>query len=160
MSQKNSTKLAVPDDTVASANTHNTDIHNQEQRDAVPVVPSPATEGEAAKSTSQAGSTGTTQKKRRKKQYREMLVDASEVMPKPSFWPLLLAFSIAFTLFGLIWNAVFLFIGIALIVACIIGWTREKRDRSFKTAVPVSRNSKDTATTDAGAVEERDAATR
>ena len=147
--EKTTTKPAVPDDTVASAHTHD-NIDSQEQRDAVPVVPSP--DSQTTNSTPR-----TAGKKRRKKRYREVLVDASEVMPRPSFWPLLLAFSIAFTLFGLIWNAVFLFIGIALIIACIIGWTREKRDRTFKTAVPVPKNSADSA--DTATLEEKDAAT-
>ena len=127
------TKLSVPDDTVGSLNTPDAISMNEiEVSESGEIVP--ATEGRE----SAASST----KRRRKKKYREVFVDASEVMPRPSVWPIVLAFSIAVVLFGFIWNAIVLFIGVALIIVSIIGWSLEKRDRTYKTAVPVKSGTK------------------
>ena len=133
--QETPTKLSVPDDTVASTSMN--DIEVNERGEIV------SSAGETA-ITSNASASSTIRKKRRKR-YREVMVDASEVMPRPSIWPLVLAFSIAVLLFGLIWNAIVLFIGVALIIVSIIGWSLEKRDHTYKTAVPVNKSSaKDT----------------
>lgn len=124
---KTPTKLSVPDDAVGTTSMNELEVDER---------------GEIVPSTGEAPTTPSSTapgKKRRKKKYRELLVDASEVMPRPSIWPLVLAFSIAFTLFGLIWNAVILFIGIILIVGSIIGWSLEKREHTYKSAVPVKK---------------------
>lgn len=55
------------------------------------------------------------------------LVSAEEVMPRPSLWPLGLAFSLAFVLFGVITGPIVLGIGIALLVISGVGWALERR---------------------------------
>lgn len=67
-------------------------------------------------------------KKRKKRRFRERLVYESEISPKPSFWPIALAFSVAMLLFGLIYNVYFLVIGAILVVVCISGWVFERRN--------------------------------
>ena len=131
------TMLSVPDDTVASTSMNDIEVNER---------------GEIVSSTGEpvnaSVSSNTPARKKRRKRYREVLVDASEVMPRPSIWPLVLAFSIAVLLFGLIWNAIILFIGVALIIVSIIGWSLEKRDHTYKTAIPVrgsdAQNTKET----------------
>ncbi|GAC1424070.1 MAG: hypothetical protein PVS3B3_22300 [Ktedonobacteraceae bacterium] len=66
-------------------------------------------------------------KKRKKRKFRERLVYESEISPKPSIWPLALAFSVALLLFGLIYNVYFLGIGAVLVLVCIIGWVLERQ---------------------------------
>ena len=127
--QETPAMLSVPDDTVASTSMN--DIEVNERGEIV------SSTGEAANASA---SSNTPVRKKRRKRYREVLVDASEVMPRPSIWPLFLAFSIAVLLFGLIWNAIILFIGVALIIVSIIGWSLEKRDHTYKTAVPVHKS--------------------
>ena len=123
------TKLSVPDDTVASISMNDIEVNERGE-----IVSS------AGEATNASASSNTPVRKKRRKRYREVLVDASEVMPRPSIWPLVLAFSIAVLLFGLIWNAIILFIGVALIIVSIIGWSLEKRDHTYKTAVPVNKS--------------------
>ncbi len=66
-------------------------------------------------------------KKRKKRRFRERLVYESEISPKPSIWPLALAFSVALLLFGLIYNVYFLVIGIILVIVCTTGWVLENQ---------------------------------
>ena len=66
-------------------------------------------------------------KKRKKRKFRERLVYESEISPKPSIWPLALAFSVALLLFGLIYNVYFLVIGAILVLVCIMGWVLERQ---------------------------------
>ena len=67
----------------------------------------------------------TSGKPRKKRRFRERIVYESEISPKPSIWPLALAFSVALLLFGLIYNVYFLVIGAILVIVCIIGWVSE-----------------------------------
>ena len=66
-------------------------------------------------------------KKRKKRRFRERLVYESEISPKPSLWPLALAFAISLLLFGLIYNVYFLVIGTVLIIVCVMGWVLERQ---------------------------------
>ena len=66
-------------------------------------------------------------KKRKKRRFRERLVYESEISPKPSIWPLALAFAISLLLFGLIYNVYFLVIGTVLVIVCVMGWVLERR---------------------------------
>jgi hypothetical protein len=112
---------------------------SQEQRDSVQQQAVKVDEQEAVDSQSvQDASEGSskdgdvyidvpvgTGKKRRKRRFRERLVYESEISPKPSIWPLALAFAVAITLFGLIYNVYFLVIGVVLVFVCITGWVLE-----------------------------------
>jgi len=64
---------------------------------------------------------------RKRTRARGRLVNAEEVMPRPSLWPLGMAFSLAFVLFGVITGPVVLGIGIALLVISGVGWALERR---------------------------------
>jgi hypothetical protein len=66
-------------------------------------------------------------KKRKKRRFRERLVYESEISPKPSLWPIALAFAISMMLFGLIYNVYFLVIGVVLTIVCVIGWVLERQ---------------------------------
>ena len=66
-------------------------------------------------------------KKRKKRRFRERLVYESEISPKPSMWPLALAFAVSLLLFGLIYNVYFLVIGAVLVIACVMGWVLERQ---------------------------------
>jgi hypothetical protein len=48
-------------------------------------------------------------------------------MPKPSLWPLALAFSIAVVLFSVLTGPVVAVIGAILLVASALGWILERR---------------------------------
>ena len=64
---------------------------------------------------------------RRRTRARGRLVSAEEVMPKPSIWPLALAFSIAVMLFSVLTGPVVTVIGAILLVASALGWILERR---------------------------------
>jgi uncharacterized protein YhaN len=66
-------------------------------------------------------------KKRKKRKFRERLVYESEISPRPSAWPIALAFSIAVLLFGLVYNVYFLVAGVILVIVCILGWVLERQ---------------------------------
>jgi cytochrome c oxidase subunit 1 len=48
-------------------------------------------------------------------------------MPSPSFWPIVLAFSMALIAGGVIWGIVISIIGVILLLVAIAGWTLENR---------------------------------
>ncbi|MBV9259246.1 MAG: cytochrome c oxidase subunit 4 [Ktedonobacteraceae bacterium] len=64
-------------------------------------------------------------KKRVKKKVRQ--VTEAELMPHPSIWPLLLAFSVAVMLGGFAFNLIILGVGVIMVIASIIGWSLERR---------------------------------
>lgn len=50
------------------------------------------------------------------------------VMPRPSYWPIALAFSVVVFLFGVIGNVLlFMIPGALFIVVCAVGWGLERR---------------------------------
>ena len=70
---------------------------------------------------------GASGKKHKKRKFRERLVYESEISPKPSMWPLALAFAVSLLLFGLIYNVYFLVIGTVLVIVCAMGWVLERQ---------------------------------
>ncbi|GLV57581.1 hypothetical protein KDH_44170 [Dictyobacter sp. S3.2.2.5] len=64
---------------------------------------------------------------RKRTRAKGRLVNAEEVMPRPSLWPLGLAFSLAFVLFGVVAGPIVLGIGIVLLVISGVGWALERR---------------------------------
>ena len=64
-------------------------------------------------------------KKRGKRKTR--LVNVEEIAPRPSYWPLALAFSLAIVLFGIIAGPVFVVAGIILALVSVGGWVLERR---------------------------------
>jgi cytochrome c oxidase subunit IV len=53
-------------------------------------------------------------------------VREQRLAPKPSFWPIALAFALAVSMVGFITNPIILFCGIVLTIITIIGWAVEK----------------------------------
>ncbi len=66
-----------------------------------------------------------TVKKRGKRKTR--LVNVEEISPRPSYWPLALAFSLAIVLFGVIGGLLFVVIGVLLALVSVGGWVLERR---------------------------------
>ena len=91
-----------------------------------------ATDGVDESSTSTTGNelaatTTATKKKRVKK--KQVVVDEKSIgTPRPSYWPLCLAFSLAVVLAGAISSLIVLGIGVLLVVVSIIGWGLERRN--------------------------------
>ncbi len=54
-------------------------------------------------------------------------VNAEEIIPRPSYWPLALAVSLIVLLLGLIIHPIVLGVGVVLIIASVIGWMLERR---------------------------------
>ena len=115
---------------------------SQEQKDRVeqtesdiPVTPLPPTtiatseveETQKAQEEEQASTDAApaTVKKRGKRKTR--LVNVEEISPRPSYWPLALAFSLAIVLFGVIAGLLFVVIGVLLALVSVGGWVLERR---------------------------------
>jgi hypothetical protein len=115
---------------------------SQEQKDRVeqaegdiPVTPLPPTTAATSKveeiqkaqeeEQASAGAVPTTAKKRGKRKTR--LVNVEEISPRPSYWPLALAFSLAIVLFGVIGGLLFVVIGVLLALVSVGGWVLERR---------------------------------
>jgi Cytochrome c oxidase subunit IV. len=65
--------------------------------------------------------------KKRVRRRRTKLVNVEEILPRPSVWPLVLAVSIAITLFGIIAGPIVCGIGLVLVVVSIVCWALERR---------------------------------
>lgn len=63
--------------------------------------------------------------KKRVKKVRQ--VTEAELMPRPSFWPMALAFSIAVALGGFAFNLIILGVGVIMVIVSVIGWNLERR---------------------------------
>jgi hypothetical protein len=64
-------------------------------------------------------------KKRGKRKTK--LVNVEEISPRPSYWPIILAFSFALVLFGIVAGPIVVGIGIVLVVVSLGGWILERR---------------------------------
>lgn len=63
-----------------------------------------------------------------KKERQYTVEELEAASPRPSFWPMALAFSVVLFLLGAIGSSpIFLGAGIVLIVVCVIGWGLERR---------------------------------
>ena len=91
----------------------------QQEQQASAELTQPTAEGEQ-------GATASAPVAPRKKRAKR-LVSEAELIPRPSFWPIALAASLALALFGFAWNAIFLGIGTVMIIVCIAGWSLERR---------------------------------
>lgn len=91
------------------------------------VMPDAAVEdnAEASSSEDDSSTTAPKAKRRRKKVFQPAELEA--MSPRPSLWPLILAFSVAVLLAGAISSHIVMGIGFVLILGSIIGWLRERR---------------------------------
>lgn len=86
------------------------------ENDAVSNAPQP----EMAQETEQVAENKGSKRKRR-------VVDVEEIMPKPSYWPLAAAASFVMLLIGMLISWIVIAIGTVMLVACIVGWSLERR---------------------------------
>ncbi len=70
---------------------------------------------------------GSGKKRGKKRKFRERLVYESEISPRPSIWPLALAFALVVLLVGIITNIVVIGVGAILVFVTILGWGLERR---------------------------------
>jgi hypothetical protein len=63
--------------------------------------------------------------KKRKRKTR--LVNVEEISPRASYWPIVLALSLAMVLFGVIAGPVVEIIGVVLVIVSVSGWVLERR---------------------------------
>jgi hypothetical protein len=63
--------------------------------------------------------------KKRVKKVRQ--ITEEELMPRPSIWPLILAFSTAVMLGGFAFNLIILGVGVIMVIVSVIGWNLERR---------------------------------
>lgn len=89
----------------------------EEQSVATSTVPGEQKAGDAAAPTAP----------RKKRVKKAQPVNEEEISPRHSFWPLVLAFSLAVVLLGAVTNFIILGIGAVLMLAAIIGWITERR---------------------------------
>jgi hypothetical protein len=87
-------------------------------------TPAPASETTEAEATGISEETATPRKKRKKKAEE---VDVEKVSPRPSYWPIALAFSLCVMFLGLAYHPVILGIGAILVIASVIAWGLERR---------------------------------
>ena len=86
------------------------------------VVPEAAAEDNAGDESSTAAPK---RRRRRKKVFQPEELEA--MLPRPSLWPLITAFSVAVVLAGAISSRIVLGIGFVLILVSVVGWLRERR---------------------------------
>ncbi|GCE14390.1 aa3-type cytochrome oxidase subunit IV [Tengunoibacter tsumagoiensis] len=93
--------------------------------DEVTATAAPDTEAPSTETTVEDQTAPVVEKKRVKKKGR--LVSVDEILPKPSYWPVFLAFAVAALLFGCVSNPYMLGVGIILVIVAVLGWTLERR---------------------------------
>jgi Cytochrome c oxidase subunit IV len=91
---------------------------DQEQSITTSTTPQVEQSGVAAASTAPG-------KKRGKK--KTPPVDVNAISPRPSYWPLVLAFSVSVLLLGLVTHPIILGVGVVLVIGTLIGWFTERR---------------------------------
>jgi hypothetical protein len=87
-----------------------------------------ATESSEPSGENELAATTTALKKKRVKKKQEPVDEKSIRTPRPSYWPLALAFSLAVVLAGAISSLIVLGIGVLLVILSIIGWGLERRN--------------------------------
>jgi len=82
-----------------------------------------AIDAEAA-GTSEAAATP---RKRRKKKAEAEVFDEKAASPRPSYWPIVLAFSLCVMFLGVAWHPIMMGIGVILVITSLIAWSLERR---------------------------------
>jgi cobalamin biosynthesis Mg chelatase CobN len=102
-----------------------------EEEPASPSTPDSSThEAAEADTTNEAGTSeaaATPRKKRRKKANAEEPFDEKSASPRPSYWPIVLAFSLCVMFLGVAWHPIMIAVGVVLVITSFIGWSLERR---------------------------------
>ncbi len=64
-------------------------------------------------------------RKRRMRKLSE--AELTAISPRPSYWPILLAFAIVVFLYGAVGNDYIMYGGVVLVIVGVIGWSLERR---------------------------------
>jgi Flp pilus assembly protein TadB len=83
---------------------------------------------EAAKADEATSSeAAATPRKRRKKKAEAAPFDENAASPRPSYWPIVLAFSLCVMFLGVAWHPIMMGIGAVLVITSLIAWSLERR---------------------------------
>jgi hypothetical protein len=86
-----------------------------------------SSESETAKAEdASAPEAGATPRKKRKKKVEEPF-DEKAASPRPSYWPIVLAFSLCVMFLGVAWHPIMMGIGVVMVITSLIGWSLERR---------------------------------
>ncbi|SRR6266567_1913946 len=88
---------------------------------------SPASEVAEADNTEAAEVSEEDASPRKKRKKKAEQVDVQQISPRPSYWPIALAFSLIVMFLGLAYNPIILGIGVLMIITSVIGWGLERR---------------------------------
>ncbi len=98
-------------------------IHEGEDLAATPsALPAVPEKRETEETQESAGVSG---KKRSRKKGR--LVNAEEVIPRPSIWPIVLAAAVIVMLVGIMLHPLVIALGVVLVIAAVAGWALERQ---------------------------------
>lgn len=109
------------------------EVHEEQSREAMPPeassTDSTSSHTDGTQPTEETAGTqqATSQNGKKRVRRRTRMVNVEEIMPRPSLYPLALALSIAFLLFGVLVSPIVIGIGALLIVISIVGWILERR---------------------------------
>jgi cobalamin biosynthesis protein CobT len=88
---------------------------------------SPASEAAEADNTEAAEVSEEDASPRKKRKKKAEPVDVQQISPRPSYWPIALAFSLIVAFVGLADSPIVLGIGVLMIIISVIGWGLERR---------------------------------
>jgi cobalamin biosynthesis protein CobT len=88
---------------------------------------SPASEAAEADNTEAAEVSEEDASPRKKRKKKAEPVDVQQISPRPSYWPIALAFSLIVAFVGLADSPIVLGIGVLMIITSVIGWGLERR---------------------------------
>ena len=64
----------------------------------------------------------------RKRRMRKLsAAELTSISPRPSYWPIMLAFAIVVFLYGAVGNDYIMYGGVVLVIVGVIGWSLERR---------------------------------
>jgi cobalamin biosynthesis Mg chelatase CobN len=66
-------------------------------------------------------------RKKRAKKKAEEPFDEKAASPRPSYWPIVLAFSLCVMSLGVAWHPVMMGIGVVMVITSLIAWSLERR---------------------------------
>ena len=87
-----------------------------------------SSESETAKAEeASAPEASATPRKKRTKKKAEEPFDEKAASPRPSYWPIVLAFSLCVMFLGVAWHPIMMGIGVVMVITSLIGWSLERR---------------------------------
>lgn len=100
-------------------------LSQESQKQEQPEEPEQPMQEQAMQETQEAQASARKGKKRVVKKVTE--ADLQAISPRPSYWPLALAFAIVVFLYGAVGNEYIMGVGAVFVIAAVIGWGLERR---------------------------------